>query len=138
MSSPLVIHDTKTHEPFSRQDKDHSRLDRFLLELGFCCTTAQVTTNEIFVVQPISTVVSHSRSKSPADPTEKFSTTVSDVVPRPIFVYVLQPRNHLKERKRPPHLPLYRMNPKIEKECQAIVTDFINKCFIEPNKSPIS
>lgn len=95
---------------------------------------------EVFMVQfgPSHSHLDARVHELPAELQEEFKDTVSDKLPHrnPTLTY-----NHeieLKPGAKPPRLPPYRMTPLLEKECKAIIKEFLEKDFIQESKSRVS
>ncbi|CAL9738378.1 unnamed protein product [Monosporozyma servazzii] len=95
---------------------------------------------EVFVVQverppQNSSIAIH---ELPSELKDEFKETVSDVLPPRNGDLTYTHEIELEPGKKPPRLPPYRMTPLLEKECRAIIKEFIEKDFIQESKSPVS
>lgn len=93
---------------------------------------------EVFVVQverpsQNSNIAIH---ELPSELKDEFKETVSDVLPPRNGDLTYTHEIELEPGRKPPRLPPYRMTPLLEKECRAIIKEFIEKDFIQESKSP--
>lgn len=92
----------------------------------------------VYLITQTPTTSSDSFTLLPSSLQKDFASTVTNELPAHAGETSFTHEITLKEGKKPPRLLPYRLTPKLETECKALIQDLLNKGFIVNSKSPVS